>query len=258
MCIRDSTNAALVSLPHLNCDGRAPEPYTGISVGFSSLCVDSGATYDFVTDVIGELAGLTPGSWIHIGGDESQATAPDDYRRFVARALSIVRRAGKIPVGWEEIGGADLSGGPVVAQHWIDPAPAARAASKGAEIVMSPANRVYLDMKYDETTSGNIWAGMIDTRTAYSWDPSSAAPGVRASRVIGVEGPLWTELVSTRAEIDARLLPRLPAVAEVGWTAQDARDWDAFRVRVAQHAPRWTAAGYGYTRDPAVPWAAAG
>ncbi len=251
------TNAALVSLPYLGCDGRAPAPYTGMSVGFSSLCVDAETTYAFVTDVIGELARLTPGRWIHIGGDESQATAPDAYRRFVARALAIVRAAGKVPVGWEEIGDADLSGGPVIAQHWIDPAPAARAAARGAELVVSPANRVYLDMKYDATTPGNAWAGLIDTRTAYSWDPATAVPAARPSQVLGVEAPLWTELVTTTADIDARLLPRLPAVAEVAWTGQGARHWPDFRVRVAGHAARWAAGGYGYTRDPGVPWPAA-
>lgn len=248
------TNAALVSLPHLNCDGRAPEPYTGMAVGFSSLCVDADSTYTFVREVVGELAGLTPGRWIHIGGDESRATAPDGYRRFVARALETVRAAGKVPVGWEEIGTTDLSAGPVVAQHWIDPAPAARAAEGGAELIMSPANRVYLDMKYDASTPGNAWAGLIDTRTAYSWDPDAAVPGVRPSRVLGVEAPLWAELVTTRADIDARLLPRLPAVAEVAWTDQGERRWDDFRTRVAGHAARWVAAGYGYTRDPDVAW----
>lgn len=248
------TNAALVSLPGLNCDGRAPEPYTGISVGFSSLCVDDESTYDFVAGVVGELARLTPGRWIHIGGDESRSTDPAGYRRFVARALQIVRDAGKTPVGWEEIATADLSGGDVVAQHWIDPAPAARAAAQGADLVMSPANRMYLDMKYDEKGPGNAWAGIIDTRTAYSLDPARAVPGVGASRILGVEAPLWTELVSTRADIDARLLPRLPAVAEVAWTDQDRRRWDDFRARIAGHAAAWTAAGYGYTRDPGIPW----
>jgi len=51
------TNAALASYPELNCDDRAPELYTGIEVGFSTLCVDKAITYTFVDDVIRELAG---------------------------------------------------------------------------------------------------------------------------------------------------------------------------------------------------------
>jgi hexosaminidase len=69
------TNAALNAYPELNCDGTAPPVHTGIEVGFSSLCIQKEITYDFVEDVIRELAEMTPGRYIHIGGDEAQATS---------------------------------------------------------------------------------------------------------------------------------------------------------------------------------------
>lgn len=56
------TNAALASYAELNCDGVAPPLYTGTNVGFSSLCVPKPVTYDFVDDVVRELAELTPAS----------------------------------------------------------------------------------------------------------------------------------------------------------------------------------------------------
>ncbi|OEV24688.1 hypothetical protein AN219_25995, partial [Streptomyces nanshensis] len=65
------TNAALASYAELNCDGKAPPRYTGTEVGFSSLCVSLERTYDFVDDVLRELAALTPGRYLHIGGDEA-------------------------------------------------------------------------------------------------------------------------------------------------------------------------------------------
>ena len=49
------TNAALASYPELNCDGKAPPPYTGIDVGFSTLCVDKEVTYTFIADVVREI-----------------------------------------------------------------------------------------------------------------------------------------------------------------------------------------------------------
>ncbi|HEX5581241.1 MAG TPA: family 20 glycosylhydrolase, partial [Gemmatimonadaceae bacterium] len=64
------TNAALSSYPELNCDGKAPPPYFGVRVGFSALCVEREAVTRFVDDVVRELAPLTPGPWIHLGGDE--------------------------------------------------------------------------------------------------------------------------------------------------------------------------------------------
>jgi hexosaminidase len=52
------------------CDGKAPGLYTGIEVGFSNFCLDKPVTFKFLEDVIRELAAMTPGPWIHIGGDE--------------------------------------------------------------------------------------------------------------------------------------------------------------------------------------------
>ena len=73
------TNAALASYAELNCDGVAPPLYTGTEVGFSSLCVGKDVTYDFVDDVIRELAAITPGRYLHIGGDEAHSTSHEDY-----------------------------------------------------------------------------------------------------------------------------------------------------------------------------------
>src|SRR6266498_3952400 len=72
-------NAALSSYPELNCDGRAPRLYTGTSVGFTSLCLDKPVTYRFLDDVIGELAALTPGPYLHVGGDEAKTVPGDRY-----------------------------------------------------------------------------------------------------------------------------------------------------------------------------------
>ena len=49
--------------------------YTGTEVGFSTLRTHKEITYKFIDDVIRELAAITPGPWIHIGGDESHVTS---------------------------------------------------------------------------------------------------------------------------------------------------------------------------------------
>src|SRR5438045_612765 len=83
-------NAALASYAELNCDGKAPPRYTGTDVGFSSLCTSLPITYKFIDDVVGELAAITPGPYLHIGGDEADATKPADYAAFEAKAQQIV------------------------------------------------------------------------------------------------------------------------------------------------------------------------
>ena len=87
------TNAALASYPELNCDGVAPPLYTGIEVGFSTLCVDKDITYKFIDDVVREIAALTPGPYFHIGGDEVKKITPAQYPPFVERVQGIVRVA---------------------------------------------------------------------------------------------------------------------------------------------------------------------
>jgi hexosaminidase len=50
------------------------------------------------------------------------------------------------------------------------------------------------------------------------------------------------------------LLPRLPALAELGWSPRSTHDWAGFRRRLAAQGPRWDAAGVTYHRAPEVPW----
>ena len=80
-------NAALASYPELTCSGTAPPLYTGIQVRFGSLCIDKPVTYQFLDDVVGELAALTPGPYIAIGGDEDASTPAEGYATFVDKAV---------------------------------------------------------------------------------------------------------------------------------------------------------------------------
>ena len=243
--------AAIAAYPELGVPGSSTERYFGTEVGFSSLDVHSDLTYRFLDDVFAELAALTPGPFLHIGGDEAHSTSRDDYLAFMARVQPLVGKHGKRLVGWEEVASARLADGAVV-QHWKDPALARAATRQGAQLIMSPADRVYLDMKYDGGTPlGLDWAGHVELRDSYEWDPAELAG---AEAILGVEAPLWTETITTIEELETMLLPRLCAVAEVAWTPQRERDWEGFRARVAREAARWDAAGVAYHRSPQVDW----
>lgn len=247
------THAALSAYPELSCGRRPPGPYTGIEVGFSALCVDDDSTYRFVDDVVRELAAITPGPYIHIGGDEVEVLSHDDYARFIERVQEIVDRHGKRMIGWEEIGKAALRRTTVVQQWRSDSA--AAAVRHGARLILSPGSKVYLDMKYTPATElGLDWAGHVEVRDAYDWDPAAFLPGVTEADVLGVEAPLWTETVKNLTAAYYLVFPRLPAVAELGWSPAAARDWESFRHRLAAHAPRWRLLGINYYPSPQVPW----
>ncbi|MEU3722591.1 family 20 glycosylhydrolase, partial [Streptomyces sp. NPDC031705] len=254
-------NAALASYAELNCDGRAPERYTGTKVGFSSLCVGKERTYEFVDEVLGEIAALTPGRYLHIGGDEAHSTPAADYAAFMDRAQAVVAEHGKTVVAWHQLAGARPARGAVL-QYWghdktpaADRSAVAAAARAGHPLILSPADRAYLDMKYDKATKpGLSWAGYVPVQRSYSWNPGSYLPDVPESSVLGVEAALWTENIATRSEWELMAFPRLQGLAELGWSPAAALDWPAYRLRLAAQAPRLEAQGITYHRAPEVPW----
>ncbi|MCU1676674.1 MAG: beta-N-acetylhexosaminidase [Frankiales bacterium] len=251
------TNAALSSYAELNCDGKARTPYTGIAVGFSSVCVDKEETYTFIDEVFGELVAMTPGPYLHIGGDEVQSLSHADYAAFITRVQGIVAKHGKTLVGWEEAVKGDLSAGSIL-QYWnvqSDYAEQLRdATARGIKLVLSPADRTYLDMKYDDDHElGLEWAGRVSVKKSYDWDPGGVIPGAAPDSVLGVEAPVWSETLVTFADVESMAFPRLPAVAEVGWSSAH-RDWNNFRGRLAAQAARWDVLGVNYHRAPGVDW----
>ncbi|MGW7027454.1 beta-N-acetylhexosaminidase [Streptomyces xanthophaeus] len=253
-------NAALASYAELNCDGKVPERYTGTKVGFSSLCVGKERTYEFIDEVLGELAELTPGRYLHIGGDEAHSTPAADYAAFMDRAQAVVGRHGKKVMAWHQLAAARPAEDAVL-QYWgHDKTPAAEkaavaaAAKAGHPVILSPADRLYLDMKYDaQTKPGLAWAGYVPVERSYSWDPGSYLAGVPESAVLGVEAPLWTETVATRGDLELMAFPRVLSLAELGWS-HGPRDWASYRERLAAQGPRLDAQDVSYYRAPDVPW----
>lgn len=247
--------AALSAYAALNCNGVAPPPFTGQSVAYTSLCVGTSITQRFVDDVVGQLAALTPGPYIHLGGDEARATSASGYVDFVQQAQRIVHAHGKQLMGWADITQAELGPG-TVAECWNFAAgdtSAAAAARQGVQVVAAPADRAYLDQKYTPATAlGMDWAGHIEVADAYSWDPADIA-GV--ARLLGVEAPLWSETTRTMSDVEYLAWPRMAGIAEIGWTPRSERAWTSYAPRLARQGPRWQALGINFYRSPQVRWA---
>ena len=175
-------NAALSSYPELNCDGVAPPLYTGIERRLQHAVRREGH-----------------GVRVHQRrrardlGARADAVLPHGRRRgrrssrttsicgFVERVQGIVNANGKQMIGWGEIAPANLTPNTIV-QHWKRDSAAIHVA-RGGKVILSPGPKTYLDMKYDSTTVlGLRWAGLIDVRDAYDWDPGHAAARRHRSR----------------------------------------------------------------------------
>lgn len=248
------TNAALASYPELNCDGKATDLYTGTEVGFSTLCTSKEVVYQFITDVVNEIAAITPGNYFHLGGDESHVTPLEDYIPFIERVQGIVKDAGKTVIGWDEIAHADLLPGTIV-QYWSEAENAKKAIEQGAKVLMSPGTRAYMDMQYDSTSRiGLHWAAYIEVDDAYDWDPATIEPAISRDNILGVEAPLWTETVTNMEDIDYLVFPRLPGYGEIGWSPASKRTWNDYGKRLAAQQMRFEKLGIGYYPSTKVDW----
>jgi hypothetical protein len=249
------TNAILHAIPQLNTAGSVPQPPPGQStvpadssqrVGHTSLDTRAEVTYVFLAHVIHQLAALTPGTTLHVGGDEAASTAHADYVYFMNRVLRLVHDEGKRAMGWNQYTDADLHAADVVQYYNFSAAGTVDAVrQKGAKVVVSWYPNTYLDYPYSQG----------DFDTYYGWDPAARVAGVPESSIEGVEAPLWTENVRSDDEAEYQVYPRAVATAEVGWSAQDDRNVSDFSRRLAVLGGRFTLQHVNFFPSPRAPWA---
>ena len=248
--------AALVSMPMLNSseDGKPhaggydnTKPYQGWDVGWASLECRNENTYIFIDEVFRQLSEISPSMYIHVGGDEAHVTNHDDYVYFVNRVTEIAQKYGKTPIGWQNYDAAVEDKENTITQYWNT---GDQRALDGVTYVASPADHAYLDMKYDASCPlGLQWAGYAPVDDAYNWDPTDFGS---ADQFIGVEGALWAETIADPEHIDYMYYPRLPGIAEVGWTPKENRSWDEYKERIAQHKDRLDSLEIGYKEDTLI------
>jgi hexosaminidase len=262
------TNAALHAIPQLNGGGSAPAPTSGEptvpangspDVGYSGLGADNPVTYEFVEQVLSQLAAMTPGPYVHVGGDEAAVISSSDYTKMVNAATADVTADGKTVIGWNEYAGTDLPDGAVV-QYWNGSSAAIASAVQNhdAKVILSPASKAYYPQKQDNAQpQGGTWAcgGACTLENAYAWDPATTISGVDESHVLGVEGAVWGEFIRGVSQAEYYAFPRLLATAEVGWSAQSDRNTSQFLDRVAQLGGSMQLQGVNFFPTATVDWA---
>lgn len=245
--------SALASYPELNCPENAnidpklatpPNLYTGHKVGWSKLCLTKPEVYNFVSMVIGEVADITKGPWFHIGGDEIEDPL---YEEFVVKADSIVQHYGKITIGWEEVTKAHISPS-LISQEW-------HGKTEGVvdvKVIESICSHFYLDhanVEGQENTNNWCKKTGVSLEDVYSFrsdNPNS----------IGIEAPVWTEMVHNDEAMDNRFWPRAVAVAEVAWTPDTKLNFSDFTERLSRQGGRLKKMGVHHYTSPKVQWPA--
>ncbi len=246
------TNAASVSYPILNGNGKKPELYEGTRVGFSTFDTHKDTVYAFIDDVVREISEMTPGPYFHVGGDESHVTKNNDYIYFINKVEKIVQKYGKRMIGWDEIAIADVDS-TSISQWWASEENAKKAVKKGMKVIVSPAKKAYLDMQYDTLSKfGLHWAAYIPVDTAYIWSPEDY--GIPLENILGVEAPLWSETISTIDELEYLAFPRIIGYSELSWSIPENRDWEDYKVRLADQAPFLDRMDVKYYPSPLIDW----
>ena len=247
------TNAASVSYSFLNGNGKTPKLYEGTHVGFSTFDTRKDIVYAFIDDVVREISEITPGPYFHVGGDESHVTKKDDYIYFINKVEKIVQKHGKRMIGWDEVAIADVDS-TSISQWWASEVNAKKAIEKGMKVIVSPAKKAYLDMQYDTLSKHGLhWAAYIPVDTAYVWSPEDYG-GIPLENILGVEAPLWSETISNIDELEYLAFPRIIGYSELSWSIPENRDWEDYKVRLADQAPFLDRMDVKYYHSPLIDW----
>lgn len=243
--------SALMAYPELNCDDFAnltparatpPELFHEYNVGWSKFCLENPETYDFVATVLGEMAEINDGPWLHIGGDEIEDPL---YEEFMVKADSIVRGLGKTAIGWEEATKAEVDSS-FISQRWHGKVESV----VDVKTIESICSHFYLDhANVEGQKSTNNWCKKDGVSLKNVYDFRTDNPNV-----LGVEAPVWTEMVLSDSALDDRFWPRSIAMAEVGWSKTENREFKDFLSRLGKHGERLDRMKVNYHRSPEVNW----
>jgi hexosaminidase len=260
------SRSAIASIPAVSCDGG---PYTVATGGVASentLCPGKEETFQYIDELLGEILPLFPGEYFHVGGDECNKSSwekcpycqkrirsehlKDEHELqsyFIRRVERIVEAHGKKLIGWDEILEGGLAPNAAV-MSWRGERGGIQAARMGHNVVMTPANFCYLDLKQgDPELEPEMGYSQARLTTVYSYDPVPSELTEDESRhILGVQGNLWGEFIPNEKKAHYMLFPRLLAVAEVGWTPKQDRVWEEFMPRLEYNLQRLKNLGIGY------------
>ena len=115
--------------------------------------------------------------------------------------------------------------------------------------------RTYLDMKYDTLSKhGLTWAAYIPVDSGYQWEPESYSSNIPKEQILGVEAPLWSETISEISELEYLAFPRVIGYSELSWSLPENRDWEDYKVRLANQAPFLERMNVNYYPSPLIDW----
>jgi hexosaminidase len=252
------SKALIASYPYLCCvDSANFEVATGGKAPDNALCAGKETTYEFLDNVLTEVAELFPSQYIHIGGDECNKTnwkkCPfcqkimkdhgliDEEQLqsyFIQRVNKLVASKEKTMIGWDEIlSGKGASGATIMAWRRNKYTPEIDAPKAGYPTIQASYNHSYICQVQGpiemEPEGPRV---VLPLWKVYSYEPVPAELTAEEAKLVkGTEACLWGEFTPTEEHSEYMLYPRTFANAEVAWTQPELKDWARFQGAVEAH-----------------------
>ena len=266
--------AAIAAYPHLSCTGEQVSPRIVWGVEELVMCAGKEDMFEFLENVVAEMVPLFPGTYFHIGGDESPKehwakcplcqerirkeklfakdghTAEERLQSYViGRMEKMLAKHGKKIIGWDEILEGGLSPDATV-MSWRGEEGGIASALQSHDVIMTPGgNGMYLDHYQGDAKIEPVTIGGYTTlEKTYSYNPvpdTLVAMG-KAHHILGVQGNTWSEYMYTNAQREYMMYPRVVAVSEIGWTPNEKKDYKDFERRINNAYVRLDAHGVNY------------
>lgn len=261
--------SALRAYPELSCTGGPFELPEQWGIQKDIYCAGKEEVFTFLEGVLSEVVELFPGEIIHIGGDEAPKdrwkACPHCQRRikeeglkdehelqsyFITRIEKFLNSKGKRIIGWDEILEGGLAPNAAV-MSWRGTKGGIEAARMHHPVVMTPTTHMYLDYFQGEPyLEPSAIGGHLPLRKVYSFEPiPDELVGKEREFILGVQGNVWGEYIHSPEKADYMTYPRAAAVAEIGWSLPDKKDWNDFTRRLETQYLRYDQMGINYSRS---------
>ncbi|MCS6712125.1 family 20 glycosylhydrolase [Brachybacterium sp. EF45031] len=225
----------------------------------------SDQAFDFVRDVLVQVAEIFPAPFVHIGGNEcptiewersvdartrmaewGYSRVSEIQGRFTQFAAEVLREKGKRIIGWDEVLETHLPDDTVV-MNWRSVKGLPEATSRGFQTIV--ANNEHLSFDHyqgDPETEPLAIGGHTTVKDVYEADLlGSGLPADQEALILGIQGQLWTEYMPDADQLQYMAFPRVCALAERAW-GSPRQDWEQFEERLRAHLPRLDAFGIRY------------
>jgi hexosaminidase len=222
------------------------------------FCAGKDSTFFFLQNVMDEVLELFPSPYIHVGGDE----APKDHwkicpscqarikaeglkdehelqRYFIQRMEKYLNSKGRTLIGWDEILEGGLAPNAVV-MSWRGEKGGIEAAKQKHQVIMTPANPVYLNFAETKTEDTLTFNGYNPLSAVYNYEPVPKEMNAEdAKYVLGAQGNLWSEYTPHSTTVEYMVFPRMSALAEVLWSPKEKKNWVDFQRRLQTQFRRY-------------------